>query len=57
MWGRNSRLGQWGAFALLALAIAAAALSFSVLYAWDSPVVPGAPKFRSSRPDFRVLAS
>ena len=50
MWGRNSRLGQWGAFALLALAIAAAALSFAVLHAWDSPVVPGAA------PGYRYLA-
>ena len=46
----GSRWGSWGAYALLALAVAATTLAFAVLHAWDSPSIPGAaPRVRSRR--------
>ncbi|WP_297926602.1 ABC transporter permease [Metallibacterium sp.] len=42
--------GQLGAYALLALAIAATTLAFAVLQAWDSPLISGAA------PGYRYLA-
>ena len=47
---QRARWGSWGAYALLALAIAASALAFAVLHAWDSPSIPGAA------PGYRYLA-
>ncbi len=46
----RSRWGSWGAYALLALAVAATTLAFAVLQAWDSPLIPGAA------PGYRYLA-
>ncbi len=46
----GSRWGSWGAYALLALAVAATTLAFAVLQAWDSPLIPGAA------PGYRYLA-
>ena len=47
---QHARWGSWGAYALLALAIAATTLAFAVLQAWDSPSIPGAA------PGYRYLA-
>ncbi|WP_298153465.1 MULTISPECIES: ABC transporter permease [Metallibacterium] len=47
---QHARWSSWGAYALLALAIAAATLAFAVLQAWDSPLIPGAA------PGYRYLA-
>ena len=46
----HGRLSQPIAYALLALAIAAATLAFAILRAWDSPTTPGAA------PGYRYLA-
>ena len=47
---QHARWSSWGAYALLALAIAATTLAFAVLQAWDSPSIPGAA------PGYRYLA-